>query len=122
MMYSASETARRASAAARNTCTTMQTTEDPDEKWPNTSAETRDAYRSTQNFLSGASSCGLPLGDTPVYFCPMHACCKIEEFIENGPPKKKGGRRPKAAAAAAAAGPSSAPVPDEESEEDEDDM
>jgi hypothetical protein len=75
MMYSASDMRRRAEIAARNGCRTMQTTEDPDEKWPNTSAETRDAYRSTQNFLSGACACGLPLGDTPMYFCPLHACC-----------------------------------------------
>ena len=75
MMFSASEIRRRAEMAARNGCRSIQTTQDPDEKWPNTSAETRDAFRSTQNFLSGACPCGLPLGDTPMYFCPMHACC-----------------------------------------------
>ena len=75
MMYSASDMRRRAEIAARNGCRSIQTTQDPDERYPNTSAETRDALRSTQNFLSGACPCGLPLGDTPMYFCPMHACC-----------------------------------------------
>ena len=75
MMLSASNMRRRTELAARNTCRTMQTTEDPDEKWPNTSAETRDAYRATMNFLAGTCACGLPLGETPMYFCPMHPCC-----------------------------------------------
>jgi len=75
MMYSASETARRAAAANRNNCTTLATSADFDAQYPTASPEMKESFMMLKNCSSGLCPCGKRYGKA-YFWCPMHACCE----------------------------------------------
>ena len=75
MMYSASETARRASAAARNTCTTLATQADFGSRFPTASPEMKESFLMLQNASSGLCPCGKRYVEAFMW-CSAHPCCR----------------------------------------------